>query len=111
MRGYWFVEQIPDGLILRTLGVQVNGQPVTNFVAESGQSGDVYPGYTPCRWVIESPATFSQNNPVPRYYWDWQRRKGAYSYKKFCGTPPQNEFAPEIAAARFAFRPCGRGCP
>src|SRR5258706_893657 len=29
-------------------------------------------------------------NPAPRYYWDWGRRKAAYSYRKFCGTPPQN---------------------
>ena len=29
-------------------------------------------------------------NPAPRYYWDWGRRKGDQSYRKFCGTPPQN---------------------
>jgi alanine-glyoxylate transaminase/serine-glyoxylate transaminase/serine-pyruvate transaminase len=29
-------------------------------------------------------------NPAPRYYWDWGRRKAEYSYRKFCGTPPQN---------------------
>jgi alanine-glyoxylate transaminase/serine-glyoxylate transaminase/serine-pyruvate transaminase len=27
-------------------------------------------------------------NPAPRFYWDWQRRRGAMSYQKFCGTPP-----------------------
>ena len=31
-----------------------------------------------------------QDNPAPRYYWDWIRRKDALSYRKFCGTPPQN---------------------
>jgi alanine-glyoxylate transaminase / serine-glyoxylate transaminase / serine-pyruvate transaminase len=30
------------------------------------------------------------NNPAPRYYWDWGRRKAEYSYRKFCGTAPQN---------------------
>lgn len=25
---------------------------------------------------------------VPRYYWDWARRRGDHSYLKFCGTPP-----------------------
>lgn len=30
------------------------------------------------------------NNPAPRFYWDWKRRQAAYSYNKFCGTPPQN---------------------
>ena len=27
-------------------------------------------------------------NPTPRFYWDWQRRKSEFSYRKFCGTPP-----------------------
>ncbi len=40
----------------------------------------------------------AQHNPTPRFYWDWVRRKGAYSYQKFCGTPPQNlMFAMEAA--------------
>jgi alanine-glyoxylate transaminase/serine-glyoxylate transaminase/serine-pyruvate transaminase len=29
-------------------------------------------------------------NPVPRFYWDWGRRRDALSYRKFCGTPPMN---------------------
>ena len=29
-------------------------------------------------------------NPAPRYYWDWGRRKADYSYRKFCGSAPQN---------------------
>ena len=29
-------------------------------------------------------------NCTPRYYWDWGRRKADYSYRKFCGTAPQN---------------------
>jgi len=28
--------------------------------------------------------------PAPRFYWDWVRRRGDVSYRKFCGTPPQN---------------------
>jgi alanine-glyoxylate transaminase / serine-glyoxylate transaminase / serine-pyruvate transaminase len=32
----------------------------------------------------------AQNNPAPRFYWDWVRRRGAMSYQKFCGTPPLN---------------------
>jgi alanine-glyoxylate transaminase / serine-glyoxylate transaminase / serine-pyruvate transaminase len=27
-------------------------------------------------------------NPTPRFYWDWQRRRSEFSYRKFCGTPP-----------------------
>ncbi|MEO7391751.1 MAG: aminotransferase class V-fold PLP-dependent enzyme [Ramlibacter sp.] len=29
-------------------------------------------------------------NPSPRFYWDWVRRRHDISYRKFCGTPPQN---------------------
>ncbi|MEO8855880.1 MAG: aminotransferase class V-fold PLP-dependent enzyme [Burkholderiaceae bacterium] len=29
-------------------------------------------------------------NPAPRFYWDWRLRKSPFSYRKFCGTPPQN---------------------
>ncbi len=29
-------------------------------------------------------------NPAPRFYWDWRLRKSELSYRKFCGTPPQN---------------------
>jgi alanine-glyoxylate transaminase/serine-glyoxylate transaminase/serine-pyruvate transaminase len=32
----------------------------------------------------------AQSNPAPRFYWDWLRRKAEMSYRKFCGTPPQN---------------------
>jgi alanine-glyoxylate transaminase / serine-glyoxylate transaminase / serine-pyruvate transaminase len=32
----------------------------------------------------------AERNPSPRFYWDWVRRKSDLSYRKFCGTPPQN---------------------
>jgi alanine-glyoxylate transaminase / serine-glyoxylate transaminase / serine-pyruvate transaminase len=32
----------------------------------------------------------AQRNASPRYYWDWVRRKSDLSYRKFCGTAPQN---------------------
>ena len=32
----------------------------------------------------------AQRNVSPRFYWDWVRRKHDLSYRKFCGTPPQN---------------------
>ena len=31
-----------------------------------------------------------EKNPAPRFYWDWRLRKSEFSYRKFCGTPPQN---------------------
>src|SRR6185369_3057234 len=35
-------------------------------------------------------AEVGARNAAPRHYWDWKRRRGPYSYTKFCGTPPQN---------------------
>ena len=29
-------------------------------------------------------------NPAPRFYWDWRLRRSEVSYRKFCGTGPQN---------------------
>ena len=43
----------------------LNGQSVTNYTFESGLDSDVYPGCTPYRWVLELPAGFTENNPVP----------------------------------------------
>ena len=38
--------------------------------------------------------------PVPRFYWDWERRRSEYSYRKFCGTPPLAHIAGLEAALR-----------
>ena len=35
----------------------------------------------------------ARRNPAPRFYWDFVRRKSELSYRKFCGTPPQNLLA------------------
>jgi alanine-glyoxylate transaminase/serine-glyoxylate transaminase/serine-pyruvate transaminase len=40
----------------------------------------------------------AQANPGPRFYWDIVQRKSPLSYRKFCGTPPQNLLAALEAA-------------
>lgn len=35
-------------------------------------------------------AEVARRNPAPRYYWGWEARRSELSYRKFCGTPPQN---------------------
>jgi len=47
--------------------------PGLGFIAVDARAGEV-----------------ASRNACPRYYWDWNRRRGEYSYQKFCGTPPQN---------------------
>jgi alanine-glyoxylate transaminase/serine-glyoxylate transaminase/serine-pyruvate transaminase len=43
-------------------------------------------------FVAVNAAAFAaaERNPAPRFYWDWVRRKSDISYRKFCGTAPQN---------------------
>ncbi len=38
--------------------------------------------------VDERALEVAQRCPAPRFYWDWQRRRGDLPYRKFCGTPP-----------------------
>ncbi|HSC01239.1 MAG TPA: aminotransferase class V-fold PLP-dependent enzyme, partial [Burkholderiaceae bacterium] len=47
--------------------------PGVGFIAVNGKAMDV-----------------AQRCPAPRFYWDWVRRRSEVSYRKFCGTPPQN---------------------
>lgn len=46
----------------------------------------------------------AQACPAPRFYWDWVRRKHELSYRKFCGTPPQNLMFGLEAALALIFR-------
>ena len=40
----------------------------------------------------------AQGNPAQRFFWDIVQRKSDLSYRKFCGTPPQNLIAAMAAA-------------
>ena len=61
-----------------------------NVVMGASQKGlMVSPGLGFC--AVDARAfAVSERNPGPRFYWDWRRRKSELSYRKFCGTPPQN---------------------
>ena len=51
-------------------------------------------------FVATNAAAFAaaERNQAPRYYWDIVLRKSPLSYRKFCGTPPQNLLAALAAA-------------
>ena len=53
-------------------------------------------------WVLANARAMAaaQANPAPRFYWDFGRRDSELSYRKFCGTAPQNTVA--ALAAGFA---------
>jgi alanine-glyoxylate transaminase/serine-glyoxylate transaminase/serine-pyruvate transaminase len=41
--------------------------------------------------AVDAAATaVAARNPAPRVYWDWRSRRSELSYRKFCGTAPQN---------------------
>lgn len=43
-------------------------------------------------------------NPMPRFYWDWRLRQSEFSYRKYCGTPPQTLLAGLEAAFGLFFQ-------
>ena len=65
LRGFFYSEQVPPGISLQTVSVILGGETVTNFTFESGLLGDVYAGFIPQRWVLESPTNFAEANPIP----------------------------------------------
>jgi len=65
LRGFYYADQIPSALEVTPLSVTVAGQRLTNYTFEVGLDGDVYPGCTPYRWVLERPGDFAETNPIP----------------------------------------------
>lgn len=65
LQGFYYVDQLPTVLEPNLLRVKLNGQSITNCTIESGQEGDVYPDYTPQRYILELPPDFTPTNPVP----------------------------------------------
>ncbi|HXF78002.1 MAG TPA: aminotransferase class V-fold PLP-dependent enzyme [Usitatibacter sp.] len=60
-----------------------------NVAAGASQKGLMSPPGLAFVAVDERAAAVAARNTAPRYYWDWKQRRGAQSYAKFCGTPPQ----------------------
>jgi alanine-glyoxylate transaminase/serine-glyoxylate transaminase/serine-pyruvate transaminase len=61
-----------------------------NAVIGASQKGLMTPPGLGFCVVDERSMAVCNNNPAPRFYWDWRLRKSEFSYRKFCGTPPQN---------------------
>ncbi len=64
VRGWFYSDQVPDGLSVSTLSVKIEGRSVTNYLVESGPVSDVYPGCKPWRWALEQPPEFRESNPI-----------------------------------------------
>ena len=61
-----------------------------NVAAGASQKGLMSPPGLGFVAVDARAAALAARNSGPRCYWDWNRRRGPYSYTKFFGTPPQN---------------------
>ncbi len=68
LRGFYYTDQIPEGLTVNTVSVKINDGDVSDYIFEYDSIGDVYAGCIPYRWVLETPTAFLENNPVPPNY-------------------------------------------
>ncbi len=75
-----------------------------NVVLGASQKGLMCPPGLGLVAVDAQALAVSQRNPAPRFYWDWERRRGPMSYEKFCGTPPLNLMAGLEVALGLMFR-------
>ena len=65
LRGFFYSDHIPQGLSVTTESVTVDGAPISGYTYESGGSGDVWTGSITHRWILETPISFTEDNPVP----------------------------------------------
>lgn len=61
-----------------------------NVVLGASQKGLMVPPGLGFIAVDARALAVAKANPAPRFYWDWERRRGEMSYQKFCGTPPHS---------------------
>lgn len=64
LRGFYYVDQVPEGLTINTISVIIDGNDISNIIEESGLVGEVYSGAIPYRWILETPNSFDENNPI-----------------------------------------------
>jgi uncharacterized repeat protein (TIGR01451 family) len=64
LRGFYFTDQLPSAFVVNTVDVILNGESLTNFSLEIAQDGDVYAGYTPWRWRLETPVDLLESNSI-----------------------------------------------
>lgn len=55
LRGFYYSDQVPTGWAMETVGVWIDGVPVTDYDYRPGSAGGIYPGTTAHRWSLELP--------------------------------------------------------
>ncbi len=74
-----------------------------NVVLGASQKGLMTPPGLGFVAVDAAAFAVAERNPMPRFYWDWRLRKSELSYRKFCGTLPQNHMMGLEAALGLIF--------
>ncbi|MGA1791551.1 MAG: hypothetical protein ACMUIM_08695 [bacterium] len=64
LRGLYYVDHIPQGLTVSSIIVKIDGNVVSDSIEEYGSIDEVYEGTIPYRWIMETPNTFNENNPI-----------------------------------------------
>ena len=64
LKGFYYAEHVSQGLTISTISVKIDGNDISDYLFESGSVGDVYPGCIVCRWILETPTTFDENNTI-----------------------------------------------
>lgn len=75
-----------------------------NVVIGASQKGLMAPPGLGFVAVDSAAMAVARRNPMPRFYWDWERRSSDLAYRKFCGTPPQSLLMGMEAALSLIFR-------
>ena len=64
LRGFYYAAHLPEELTVTPISVSIGGSPVLNFISESSAPGVVYANTRTKRWILETPVSFAQNNPI-----------------------------------------------
>ena len=80
-----FVVDVVASLAAAPFAMDALGADVAIGASQKGLM--VHPGLAIVAANARALATAAANR-VPRFYWDWERRRSEQSYRKFCGTPP-----------------------
>ncbi len=64
INGFAYSEHIPGNFLVTTNSITIDDNDVSFYTYESSNSGYIYTGNMTHRWILETPTTFSENNPL-----------------------------------------------
>ncbi|HDQ44632.1 MAG TPA: hypothetical protein ENN17_03920 [bacterium] len=64
LRGFYFSESVPEGLRIEVESVRIGETDITDYLTETDVPGTVHADLSTFRCILETPASFSENNPI-----------------------------------------------